>query len=164
MGCGKSSVGKALANTLEIPFADLDEFIEIEQGRSVREIFQQSGELYFRKLEHKALNHFIQSSKPTVVALGGGTPCYFDNMEVLATSQQFSVYLKGSIPTLAERLMREKDHRPILSFVSSLEAMNEFIGKHLFERSVFYQQAKQQVVIDGKTIDEISAEIKSLLA
>lgn len=164
MGCGKSTVGKSLARALKLPFIDLDEYIESEQKQSVSTLFEQKGELYFRQMEQKALKHFIRSSKPAVIALGGGTPCYFDNINILVNSQHHTFYLKGGIPTLADRLMNEKQHRPILSFVSSKEEMNEFIGKHLFERGVFYQKAQYQVVIENKTTDEIVAEISTFLA
>lgn len=164
MGCGKSTVGKSLARGLKLPFVDLDEYIESEQKQSVNALFHQKGELHFRQLEQKALEHFIQSTEPAVIALGGGTPCYFDNMNTLVNSRHLTFYLKGGIPTLADRLMNEKQHRPMLSFVSSKQEMNEFIGKHLFERGVFYQKAAYQVVIDNKATDEIVAEICSFLA
>ena len=81
MGCGKSTVGKTLARIKNIPFIDLDQYIEDQQNMSVRELFKAEGELKFRKLEQKALLELIEANTPAVIALGGGTPCYFDNME-----------------------------------------------------------------------------------
>ena len=164
MGCGKSTVGKSLAKDLNLPFVDLDTYIESEQKLSIRTLFEQKGELHFRKLEKKALSFFIESASPSIIALGGGTPCYFDNMDAITNSKHTSIYLKGSISTLAKRLMSEKDQRPMLSYVSSKEEMNEFIGKHLFERSVFYRKAQHQVVIDDKTTGEIITEVNTILA
>ena len=81
MGCGKSSLGKRLARRLNYRFVDLDEEIERQTGRSIAEIFSRDGENYFRQLEANILRQ-IEWSMPTVVATGGGTPCYFDNMKI----------------------------------------------------------------------------------
>ena len=102
MGCGKSSLGKRLARRLNYRFVDLDEEIERQTGRSIAEIFSRDGENYFRQLEANILRQ-IEWSLPTVVATGGGTPCYFDNMNYI-NNNGVSVYLRMSPKSLAWRL------------------------------------------------------------
>ena len=162
MGCGKSTIGRALAAALEIPFLDLDEQIKNHEKCSVSELFQKKGELYFRKTEYGHLQKLLNSSDPKVVALGGGTPCYFDSIQRIKESQVVSIYLKGSVPFLAQRLFVEREHRPMISHIATVEGLQEFIGKHLFERHPFYQQAQHTITIDGKTVVALVEEIVSL--
>lgn len=164
MGCGKSTVGKKLSQSLDLPYVDLDEYIENQQGKSISEIFQDDGEIVFRKHEYQAVKEMVQSSTPAVISLGGGTPCYFDTMEKIVTSPHASVYLHTSIPALAKRLFPEKAQRPLISHVSTLEALTEFIGKHLFERSPFYQKAQIKVTTDSLSPSAIAEEIQAALA
>ena len=82
MGSGKSTLGKALAETLGYGYVDTDTWIEQKEGKRISEIFEDSGEEYFRELEQKALCACIQKEK-MVIATGGGLPCFFDNMDVL---------------------------------------------------------------------------------
>ena len=163
MGCGKSTVGKILARIKNIPFIDLDQYIEKQESRSVGELFSSGGELYFRKIEREALLNLLAASSPAVIALGGGTPCYFDNMEKLNASSHVSVYLNASIPLLSERLKVEKNQRPLIAHLESEEALNEFIGKHLFERNPFYRQAQYQIDIQQESPEELAIKIKDLL-
>lgn len=163
MGSGKSTIGNTLAVKLKLPFIDLDQLLEKQENMSVQQLFQTRGELYFRKAERKALAHLIDLSSPAVIALGGGTPCYFDNMERLILSKHYSVYLKAAIPTLAKHLKKEKQSRPLISHIDKDQDLNEFIAKHLFERSFFYQQAKIIQSIDGLSIDEIVSKLSASL-
>jgi len=78
---------------------------------------------------------------------------------ILNTEHAHSIYLKSSIPNLANRLSSEKSHRPLISHLKTNEELTEFIGKHLFERSFYYNQSHQTVVTDGKSIDIITEEI-----
>lgn len=163
MGCGKSTIGKSLAQKLNIPFIDLDQVIENQENESIKAIFDKRGELYFRKLERQVLQDLIAQESPAVISLGGGTPCYFDNMEKLVAAKHYSVYLKASIPTLVQRLKLEKVLRPMIAHLTDDAALTEFIGKHLFERNAFYQKAKTVFTIDGLSVDEIVDDlIKSL--
>jgi shikimate kinase len=162
MGSGKTAVGRNLAKSLGINFLDLDAYIEKELTASIKEIFATKGELYFRKKEHEYLRQVLQKEESLVVGTGGGTPCYSGNMQLLTDTTPHVFYLKVSISGLLSRLQKEKEQRPLLSDISD-EDLPEFIGKHLFERNPFYTMAHHTIVCDGKTIMEISAEIKTLL-
>lgn len=164
MGCGKTTVGEKLSQSLNLSFVDLDEYIERQQGKSVRNIFMEEGEIVFRKYEYQAVLELLQSASPVVVSLGGGTPCYFDTMQRLVSSPHNSVYLQSSIPFLTQRLFNEKAKRPLISHISKKEDLQEFIGKHLFERSPYYQKAKIHVTTDANTPEAIVEQIISLLA
>lgn len=161
MGSGKSAIGKALAANLQLPFYDLDAYIETAEGVTISEIFKNKGEIYFRKAESTYLKLLLDEAPEAIVSLGGGTPCYAGNMDFLKTKTQNTFYLNVSIPNLALRLSKEKEHRPMIAHLSE-EELIEFIGKHLFERNVFYQQAVHTVNCNGKTIAEIVAEITGI--
>ena len=163
MGSGKSTIGKQLAQKLDLPFIDLDQYIEKQEGTSVKLLFDKKGELYFRKVEHLALKKLIADPLPQVISLGGGTPCYYNNMDLLQVSPHFSFYLKAGIPTLAQRLKLEKESRPLIAHLTTDQDLNEFIGKHLFERSSFYQKAKETLSIDRLNVNEVVENICSAL-
>jgi len=155
MGSGKSAVGKNLAEVLGYKFIDLDSYIQNEEGKTITEIFKNKGEIYFRKIESNYLNDVLNLNA-SVVSLGGGTPCYGTNMDrIKSANNTTSVYLKASVSCLSERLFKEKDHRPIISHISNKNELDEFIGKHLFERVPFYSQSAYTVNTDDKTIDEV---------
>lgn len=165
MGSGKSALGKQLSKELSIAFIDLDDYIEIHEKKTIAEIFKTRGELYFRKLERKYLEELINQKDPAVIGLGGGTPCYFDNMElILATKTYFSIYLKTSIEELTNRLYNQKDQRPLIAHIDSPSALSEFIGKHIFERAPYYEKAPLKIKTDQKSIQELIPEIIKALA
>jgi len=160
MASGKSSVGKVLANKLNYEFIDLDDYIEKEEQNTIAHIFKSNGELYFRKLETKYLKIILDSKNSVVLSLGGGTPCYGNNMDlVLNDSNSKSVYLKTGIPALVGRLKNEKSKRPLIAHIESDELLTEFIGKHLFERNQFYSLAETKISTDGKNETEIVEEL-----
>ncbi len=160
MGSGKSAVGKALAEVLEYEFIDLDQFIEEQEGRSISKIFENQGEIYFRKVESKYLSLVLEKSENIVLAPGGGTPCYGDNLKLLKNhSGIHSFYLKASIKTLANRLLSETAKRPLIAHLTSEEQIVEFIGKHLFERSAFYSQTDRVLETDEKSIQDLVEQI-----
>ena len=164
MGSGKSLIGKALAKKLMIDFVDLDAYIEAQESQSIATIFKTKGELGFRKLEFQKLQNLINANKKIVLALGGGTPCYFDSIRHLNTQPQIkTIYLKSALPTLVERLWLERDHRPMIAHLQSKIDLTEFIGKHLFERQSFYNQAKFSVNTTHKKVVDIVTEIEALL-
>lgn len=163
MGSGKTSVGKVLSQKMAIPFYDLDEIIEKNAQKSISELFLEIGEIKFRKLEHDALNDFLITQPEYVLSLGGGTPCYADNHLYLRKEGILSVYLKASVKELAQRLGPEKDHRPLIAAVKE-EDFEEFIAKHLFDRSYYYSHAKHVITVDGKSPEEIAAEIEKVSA
>ena len=162
MGSGKSVIAKKLSENLKISFVELDNLIEKNQNLSIKDIFSKKGELFFRKLEHQIFNELILNDNDTIISTGGGTPCYFNNHELLNQENCISIYLKASIETLFHRLKKEKEDRPLLFNLTDIE-LREFIAKHLFERSFYYNQAKFKINVDGKNKEEIILEIQQLL-
>ncbi len=163
MGSGKSTIGKALANELNLTFIDLDHTIEKQIGITISDFFEASGELKFRRLEHEVLNSVLAENDQLILSTGGGTPCYGNNLQLIKSAPNAKVfYLKASIKTLTERLLSEKDTRPLIQSIGD-DNLPEFIGKHLFERSNFYLQAHHVIDIDQKAIERISKEIVELL-
>ncbi|MEC4048819.1 shikimate kinase [Flavobacterium sp. SUN046] len=163
MGCGKTTVAKILSERLKIKRVDLDQLIEIYSGLSIEKLFLDKGELYFRKLEHQLFLDQIDNLEPKVLSTGGGTPCYFDHHKLLQTDKVVSIYLKASLNTLVNRLKFGKKKRPLIANKTDDE-LKEFIAKHLFERNYYYNQASFVVEVDGKSLQEIVAEISYLLA
>lgn len=163
MGCGKSTIANRLSKTTTIPFLDLDKVIEEKTNLSINQIFEQQGEIYFRKLEHEVFVELLNSPEDLIIGLGGGTPCYANNHELLKGEDVSSIYLKASIDTLFERLVVNKDKRPLIANKNEDE-MKEFIAKHLFDRSFYYNHAQHKVSVDGKSIDETVNDILEILA
>jgi shikimate kinase len=160
MGSGKSTLGKELASELNYKFLDLDDFIAEKENSTIANLFKTKGEIYFRKKETHYLKEIISHTDHIVLSLGGGTPCYNPNMELInESSNVISFYLKLSIPLLSKRLFSAKDQRPLISHINSEDDMLEFIGKHLFERSYYYTQAKHTINTDNKTLKEVSESI-----
>ncbi len=158
MGSGKSTVGNLLAKKLNLAFIDLDQAIEEQEKISVLEIFEKHGEIFFRRKETEVLKRLLAEKEDRVLATGGGTPCYGHNMEQIEKSAAKSIYLKLSIQALVDRIRHEKAERPLVSTLAD-EDFPEFIGKHLFERTPFYERADEVVFCDGKTSEEIVDEI-----
>jgi shikimate kinase len=163
MGCGKSVIGAFLSEKLQLPFYDLDNEIEKLTQNSISELFQSKGEIYFRKREHEVLKTFLDKKEDFVLSLGGGTPCYFNNHELLQQENVFSIYLKASAETLVNRLINEKDKRPLLHNQDEV-SLKDFINKHLFDRNFYYHQATKIVAVDNKSVEQILSEIEGLLA
>ncbi|TNE28136.1 MAG: shikimate kinase [Bacteroidetes bacterium] len=155
MTAGKSTLGELLAQKMELPFADLDQRIADEAQISVHEYIRTKGELSFRKLEREVLHRELGGEN--VLALGGGTPCYYDNMDV-ALEYSFVVYLQWSIRTLVSRIENELSSRPLFDGVNKSD-LTEFVAKHVFDRRPYYEKAHHIVFCDGKTEEQICAEI-----
>ncbi|WP_281228341.1 shikimate kinase [Flavobacterium aquiphilum] len=163
MGCGKSTIAQKLSGIVSIPYVDLDEFIEKNEKMSIKQIFENFGEIHFRKLEHKYFLELLNTPEQNIIGLGGGTPCYANNHELLIGDNVVSIYLKASVETLFERLVSNKSKRPLIADKSE-EEMKEFIAKHLFDRSFYYNHAQHKVTVDDKTIEETVNDILNLLA
>lgn len=165
MGCGKSALGKRLAQLKSTKFIDLDDHIESQEKQSISMIFEQQGELYFRKKERFYLEKLLSKTSPAVISLGGGTPCYFDNMDYIVQKKDLlSLYLKTSPQTLAARLFEQKDHRPMIAHLNTPNELEEFIAKHLFERAPFYIKAQHHITTDDQSIEDLVTQINKLLA
>lgn len=163
MGCGKSSVGRKLALRKQMTYLDLDDYIENKEGQSITAIFQEKGEVYFRKIETTYLNECLNELSNTVLSLGGGTPCFGTNMQSIMNAENaLSVYLQASIGELSKRLYKERVKRPLIAHTKSMDELSEFIAKHVFERLDFYAQAKYTIKTDKKELSEIVVEIESL--
>ena len=163
MGCGKSTIAKKLSIITKIPFVDLDKSIEEKTNLTINAIFEKHGEIYFRKLEHEVFLELLNSPEELIIGLGGGTPCYANNHELLKGKNVLSVYLKASIDSLFKRLVSNKRKRPLIADKNDSE-MKEFIAKHLFDRSFYYNHAQHKVIVDDKTIDQTVTDIIELLA
>ena len=162
MGSGKSTVGKQLAKNTGMKLVDLDHEIERKENLKIPEIFAVKGEIYFRKKESEVLLEQLNEEENAIISLGGGTPCYGNNMKTALEASESVIYLKVSIPGLVQRLSKEKEFRPLIKNIPD-EELPEFIGKHLFERNIFYNQANLVIECDGKSPEQISEEIESRL-
>ena len=164
MGCGKTVLGKCLAKRKSLDFIDLDEFIETEENTSISKIFEKVGELGFRKKERFYLEKLLSQNLRAIISLGGGTPCYFDNINYVIKKDRFqSVYLKTSPKILASRLFEERNHRPIISHLDTPEDLEEFISKHLFERVPFYIMAEYHISTNDRSIEDLVDQLEKLL-
>ena len=163
MGCGKSTIANKLSGMIQIPYIDLDEYIEKKTNLTINQIFETHGEIHFRKLEHTYFVELLNLPEQIIIGLGGGTPCYANNHELLMGDGVTSIYLKASIDTLFNRLVSNKSKRPLIADKSE-EEMREFIAKHLFDRSFYYNQAMHKVTVDDKSIEETVNDILNLLA
>lgn len=164
MGSGKSLLGKQLAKRLNHDFVDLDDQIELMEGNSIHDIFGEKGELYFRKLETKVLKDVLNDHSDLIVSLGGGTPCYGKNLELIKeTPNSKIIYLKASVEELTRRLFPEKIHRPVISHLETRESLEEFIRKHMFERGYYYHQSDIIVNVDNAEPEDILNKIMEKL-
>lgn len=162
MASGKSTVGRLLARHLEIKFIDLDEYIEEHQKKSIKNIFSEDGEIFFRKLEHQLLSEVLDKDESIILSTGGGTPCYGNNMETILNKSDHSIYLNLSIPNLVERIAKGKAKRPLVKNIDDAELL-EFVGKHLFERRPYYALAKHILDCNGDGPETTTKKIIALL-
>ena len=162
MGSGNTTVGKALSKATGMMFYDLDWYIESRMRKSVSQIFAERGEEGFRKIEYNML-HEVAEFEDVIISCGGGTPCFFDNMDYL-NQQGDVVYLKATPETLYKHLLMAKMERPLLKGKSS-EELIAYITEHLKERSQFYEKARH--ILDVNVLDEydkIQSSVASLRA
>lgn len=138
MGSGKSFWTKKLSKKLKVGGYDLDFLIESHEEKNIPEIFSEDGEEYFRKAESKILKWFGEK-KAFVLATGGGTPCFHDNMNWM-NKNGITVWIDEPIEVLAKRLEPEKAHRPLIRELSDA-GLKTFLANKLAERTPFYQQA-----------------------
>lgn len=160
MGSGKSTLAKALAKELGLTFIDLDLEIEKQAGFSISELIFNKGELYFRKSEREMLLQILKQSN-FVLALGGGTPCYYNNMEEI-NRHSISIYLKMQLNDLVARLEENRSDRPLIAHLEGAK-LKEFIAKHLFERASFYEQSIFSLKPTTLETNERIKEIKAFL-
>lgn len=153
MGCGKTHWGKELSQKLQIPFFDLDNAIEEKEEKSVVDIFAELGEEYFRMLEKDVLYMLTESHESFVMACGGGTPCFFNNIDYMK-NRGTTVWINCSIDCLHSRLVKEKDKRPLVRSIPDDE-LKGYIIKKYSDRKIFYQQASVILSEDDVTLDRL---------
>ena len=151
MGCGKTHWGKVLSEKLQMPFFDLDQLIEEREGKSITDIFAEMGEEYFRMLEKDVLYMVTESHPSFVMACGGGTPCFFNNIDYMK-SRGATVWINCSTDCLYNRLVDEREKRPLIKSIPP-EQLKSYIIKKYSDRKIFYQQAD---VIFGE--DDVTLE------
>ncbi len=138
MGSGKTTLGRAVSARTGVRFIDLDDYIEQREGCTIKEIFATRGEQAFRDIERSALAE-VSDLDDTLVACGGGTPCFGDNMEVM-NSRGLTVYLDAPHSSLLSRLKEGRAKRPLIAALSDDE-LSEFIHRQLDMRSPYYSRA-----------------------
>jgi shikimate kinase len=148
MGAGKTTLGRAYAKAMGLDFIDLDWYIEGRYHKSVGQIFAERGEDGFRQLEQMML-HEVGEFDDVVISVGGGTPCFFDNMAYMNTQGQ-TVYLDVSVDVLFRRLKIAKAKRPLLKDKTD-EELRAFINTALENRAPFYEQALYR--FDGSRLE-----------
>lgn len=162
MGAGKTTLGKAFAHAMNMSFIDLDWYIEERYHRSISEIFAERGEAGFRELERSML-HEVGEFENVLISTGGGTPCFFDNMEYM-NRQGKSVFLDVDVDVLFRRLRVAKQQRPILQGKSD-EELRSFIVEALEKRLPYYSQATYN--FDGQHLEsrlQIADSVERLAA
>lgn len=149
MASGKSSVGKKLAKQIDLPFIDLDNYIEEKYNSTIRSIIYDKGMNEFREIERDSLETVINKNKNVLISVGGGTPFYFDNMQGMNDAGE-TVYLEVDIPTLVDRLMHAKQDRPLI-WGKSREDLTIYANDLFSKREKFYLEAKHKV--SGKNLN-----------
>jgi len=148
MGSGKTVTGQKLAEALHCRFLDMDEMIEISTGFPISDYFEKFGETPFRKKEREILLNHLQDHD-TVIATGGGTPCFKDNMELM-NRHGITVFLDTPLEIIMERLKGKIEHRPLLNKIPH-DQLPEFIREHLKARRGYYERAK--IIVSGEEGD-----------
>jgi shikimate kinase len=157
MGTGKTYSGKQLSEKLNIPFFDLDEEIVKHEGKSIVEIFAERGEEYFRLLEKDVLHIITEYNNSFIMACGGGTPCYYNNIDYM-NKEGISVWLNTSIDTLYKRLAHEKDKRPLIKDLPD-DQLKAYIAKKFSDRKIFYGQASIIINDEPAPLDKLIEKI-----
>ena len=156
MGSGKTTVGKLLANALDMDFIDMDSYIEEEQKCTVKEIFEEKGQDVFRKLESIALSDILAKPNKVIISTGGGAPCFHNNMDIIK-SKSLSVYLKVGSKQLVRRLINDTQ-RPLLQNKTDKELLS-YVKLTLREREKEYVKADIRV----RAVDTPDALVKRII-
>jgi len=159
MGSGKTHWGKQLASQMRIPFYDLDEVISAKEEKTVTQIFAECGEEAFRKKEKQALEQLIDEQPSMVLSTGGGTPCFFNNIETMK-KYGVVVWLNTHIEILVQRLLQEKESRPLIRNIGD-DQLKTFIIRKLNERRMYYEQA--DVILDNENSISVTEFIQTIL-
>ena len=158
MCSGKTTLGKQIAEKLNIPFIDLDREIERNSGKTITSIFQTDGEDSFRQIEKTEINKLIKTNNHFVMATGGGTPCYFNNMDIMKKNG-LVIYLYVAVKELVRRNLESPETRPLLRGMNELEMLS-FINEHLTSRLPYYKKANLTLKENDLDLDKIIQDIK----
>ena len=162
MGAGKTTLGRVLAREMELMFYDLDVYIEERFHKTIPAIFEEKGEDGFRDIEKRML-HEVAEFEDVVISCGGGTPCFFDNMDYL-NAQGDTFYLKAEPEVLKAHLLMGKTQRPLIKGKSP-EELTDYIKQALQQRSPFYEKAKHTIELDViHTNEDIIGYVKSIMS
>ena len=164
MGAGKTTVGKALAKALGVTFYDLDWYISSRMRKTIAQIFEERGEDGFRQIERNML-HEVAEFEDVVISCGGGTPCYFDNIDYMNEKAPV-VYLKADPEVLYKHLAMSKNDRPLLRGKSQEELIT-FIREQLEKRNPYYTKARYTLDVslmdDFTKINNSVAQLRKIL-
>jgi shikimate kinase len=154
MGSGKTHWGKLLAEKTGTPFFDLDEVIVKTAGKSIADIFSNDGEEYFRYKEKEILEQLVADHESCVISCGGGTPCFFNNIDFMKKEGEV-IWLNTNLDVLVQRLVKEKQQRPLLKMIPDSE-LKTFIFKKLQDRRLYYEQADITIKEENLSIDRLA--------
>lgn len=157
MGSGKTHWGRLLSEKLSMRFFDLDEQVTEHAGKSIAEIFAAEGEEQFRMTEKDVLHIITESHESFVIACGGGSPCYFNNIEYMNKSGT-TVWINTPLDTLFERLVKEKNHRPLIKELTD-DQLRNFINRKFASRKIYYEQADVTVEEEPVQLDKLIEKI-----
>lgn len=159
MGSGKTHWGKQVAHRLQLPFFDLDEELVKAEGQSVTDIFAAFGEEHFRLREKATLERLVEEHESLVLSCGGGTPCFFNNIDYMK-KEGIVVWLNTQVDVLLQRLLKEKAKRPLIKDIDDDE-LRSYIIRKLNERRMYYEQA--DVTLDKEDAISMNDFIQTVL-
>lgn len=164
MGAGKTTVGHGLSKALNLPFYDLDWYIQTRMRKTVAQIFEEQGEEGFRKIERNML-HEVAEFEDVIISCGGGTPCFYDNIDYL-NAQGITVFLNARTDVICQHLKMGKSVRPLL-LNKTEEEVAVFVEQQLQQRMPYYQKAQHHIEVnlmhDKKVVDETVHKILQLV-
>jgi len=159
MGCGKTTVGKKLAKALHCSFIDTDTLFEKLQNTTIIEFFATQGEEKFREIEQELLYQIINENENIVISTGGGTPCNFNNMEMI-NKNGISIYLKMSVASLTSRLLYSYKKRPLIEAFEEESELKNYIEQTLQDRESVYNKAHYTIKGESVNIEALIELIK----
>ena len=151
MGSGKTHWGQLLAGKMDLPFFDLDAVIEQREKASITDIFAERGEEAFRYIEKEVLEKLVGAQKDFIISCGGGTPCFFNNIGFMK-QKGLVIWLNTQIDTLVNRLLKQKNSRPLLKKLADTE-LKQYIISKILRRRLYYEQADIMVHEETLSVD-----------